>query len=313
MLFFSAGSLGARHSIPERIFLRGSFGFCMPGSYAVYVRAAGLQLQIPLPSVLQERFPGSVVEFREILLRQDSVIKKAEYRQGIAGASQIVILTAYIFVECPYALIYVQISFMAGLRFFILQESFEFRQKGTAFTLQGPAYECSGNFLLAFVQFYHTAFGNSVFYHTKIVISPLLYKPNIGLQAKIPKPEYRRKKCRHPMTDCRKLKNRSTVCCFRKESVFFCVRCRKTMNCQLRILSGKDIRSVYVAIWIRISENSIQKYFHLPGQAARCGCGLYHAIKIPSRATECSDISASPLWYFLKEWSRPKRYIYIGT
>ena len=93
MLFFSAGSLGARHSIPERIFLRGSFGFCMPGSYAVYVRAAGLQLQIPLPSVLQERFPGSVVEFREILLRKDSVIEKAEYRQSIAGAVQTVILT----------------------------------------------------------------------------------------------------------------------------------------------------------------------------------------------------------------------------
>ena len=92
MLFFSAGSLGARHSIPERIFLRGSFGFCMPGSYAVYVRAAGLQLQIPLPSVLQERFPGSVVEFREILLRKDSVIEKAEYRQSIAGAVQTVIL-----------------------------------------------------------------------------------------------------------------------------------------------------------------------------------------------------------------------------
>ena len=100
MLFFSAGSLGARHSIPERIFLRGSFGFCMPGSYAVYVRAAGLQLQIPLPSVLQERFPGSVVEFREILLRKDSVIEKAEYRQSIAGAVQTVILTTYIFVEC---------------------------------------------------------------------------------------------------------------------------------------------------------------------------------------------------------------------
>ncbi len=87
MLFFSAGSLGARHSIPERIFLRGSFGFCMPGSYAVYVRAAGLQLQIPLPSVLQE-------------LRKDSVIEKAEYRQSIAGAVQTVILTTYIFVEC---------------------------------------------------------------------------------------------------------------------------------------------------------------------------------------------------------------------
>ena len=144
MLFFSAGSLGARHSIPERIFLRGSFGFCMPGSYAVYVRAAGLQLQIPLPSVLQERFPGSVVEFREILLRKDSVIEKAEYRQSIAGAVQTVILTTYIFVECLYALIYFQIFLMAGLRFFILQESFEFRQKGTAFTLQGPAYECSG-------------------------------------------------------------------------------------------------------------------------------------------------------------------------
>ena len=106
MLFFSAGSLGARHSIPERIFLRGSFGFCMPGSYAVYVRAAGLQLQIPLPSVLQERFPGSVVEFREILLRKDSVIEKAEYRQSIAGAVQTVILTTYIFVECLYALHY---------------------------------------------------------------------------------------------------------------------------------------------------------------------------------------------------------------
>ena len=160
MLFFSAGSLGARYSIPERIFLRGSFGFCMPGSYAVYVRAAGLQLQIPLPSVLQERFPGSVVEFREILLRKDSVIEKAEYRQSIAGAVQTVILTTYIFVECLYALIYFQIFLMAGLRFFILQESFEFRQKGTAFTLQGPAYECSGNFLLAFIQFYHTAFGD---------------------------------------------------------------------------------------------------------------------------------------------------------
>ena len=109
----------------------------MPGSYAVYVRAAGLQLQIPLPSVLQERFPGSVVEFREILLRKDSVIEKAEYRQSIAGAVQTVILTTYIFVECLYALIYFQIFLMAGLRFFILQESFEFRQKGTAFTLQG--------------------------------------------------------------------------------------------------------------------------------------------------------------------------------
>ena len=265
--------------------------------------------QFTAPPVLQERFPGPIVEFREIVLRQDSVIKKAEYRQGIAGAGQIVILTAYIFVECPYALIYVQIFFMAGLRFFVLLElSLQFRQENAAFTLQGTAYECPGNFLLAFVQFYHTAFGDSVFYHTKIVISALLYKPNIGLQAKIPKPECRRKKCRHPMTDCRKLKNRSTVCCFRKESVFFCVRCRKTMNCQLRILSGKDIRSVYVAIWIRISENSIQKYFHLPGQAARCGCGRYHAIKIPSRATECSD-----MWYSPKEWSRPKRYIYIGT
>lgn len=110
MLFFSAGSLGARHSIPERIFLRGSFGFCMPGSYAVYVRAAGLQLQIPLPSVLQERFPGSVVEFREILLRKDSVIEKAEYRQSIAGAVQTVILTTYIFVECLYALIYAEFN-----------------------------------------------------------------------------------------------------------------------------------------------------------------------------------------------------------
>jgi len=99
----------------------------MPGSYAVYVRAAGLQLQIPLPSVLQERFPGSVVEFREILLRKDSVIEKAEYRQSIAGAVQTVILTTYIFVECLYALIYFQIFLMAGLRFFILQESFEFQ------------------------------------------------------------------------------------------------------------------------------------------------------------------------------------------
>ena len=165
MLFFSAGSLGARHSIPERIFLRGSFGFCMPGSYAVYVRAAGLQLQIPLPSVLQERFPGSVVE-------------KAEYRQSIAGAVQTVILTTYIFVECLYALIYFQIFLMAGLRFFILQESFEFRQKGTAFTLQGPAYECSGNFLLAFIQFYHTAFGDYVFQDSKIIIFGLLKYTN---------------------------------------------------------------------------------------------------------------------------------------
>lgn len=178
MLLFSAGSLGARHSIPERIFLRGSFGFCMPGSYAVYVRAAGLQLQIPLPSVLQERFPGSVVEFREILLRKDSVIEKAEYRQSIAGAVQTVILTTYIFVECLYALIYFQIFLMAGLRFFILQESFEFRQKGTAFTLQGPAYECSGNFLLAFIQFYHTAYGDYVFQDSKIIIFGLLKYTN---------------------------------------------------------------------------------------------------------------------------------------
>lgn len=65
---------------------------------------------------------------------------------------------------------------MAGLRFFILQESFEFRQKGTAFTLQGPAYECSGNFLLAFIQFYHTAFGDYVFQDSKIIIFGLLYK-----------------------------------------------------------------------------------------------------------------------------------------
>lgn len=126
---FSAGSLGARHSIPERIFLRGSFGFCMPGSYAVYVRAAGLQLQIPLPSVLQERFPGSVVEFREILLRKDSVIEKAEYRQSIAGAVQTVILTTYIFVECLYALIYFQIFLMAGLRFSSCRSRLSFARK----------------------------------------------------------------------------------------------------------------------------------------------------------------------------------------
>ena len=125
----------------------------------------------------------SVVEFREILLRKDSVIEKAEYRQSIAGAVQTVILTTYIFVECLYALIYFQIFLMAGsAAFSSLQESFEFRQKGTAFTLQGPAYECSGNFLLAFIQFYHTAYGDYVFQDSKIIIFGLL---------KIYKTEYR--------------------------------------------------------------------------------------------------------------------------
>ena len=80
--------------------------------------------------------------------------------------------------ENLYALIYFQIFLMAGLRFFILQESFEFRQKGTAFTLQGPAYECSGNFLLAFIQFYHTAFGDYVFQDSKIIIFGLLKYTN---------------------------------------------------------------------------------------------------------------------------------------
>ena len=191
MLFFSAGSLGARHSIPERIFLRGSFGFCMPGSYAVYVRAAGLQLQIPLPSVLQERFPGSVVEFREILLRKDSVIEKAEYRQSIAGAVQTVILTTYIFVECLYALIYFQIFLMAGLRFFILQESFEFRQKGTAF---------------------------------------------------------------------RKLKNRGTACCFRKESVFLsCAKYRKH-NFVSSGYCWETVSGVFIPSYGN-TENSLQRHF----------------------------------------------------
>ncbi len=217
---FSDDSLGT--CCPRKNFPASHLQKQPEGSVCGRIRAVNLQLRIPQPPVLQERLPGPIVEFREILLRQDSVIKKAEYRQGIAGAGQTVILTAYIFVECPYALIYVQISFMAGLRFFVLPElSLQFRQKGAAHTLQGSAYECPGNFLLAFVQFYHTAFGDSVFYHTKIVISPLLYKPSIGLQAKIPKPECRSEKRRYPMTDCRELKNRSSACCFRIKSGFF--------------------------------------------------------------------------------------------
>lgn len=149
MCCFSDDSLGI--CCPRKHFPASHLPKLHEGFVCGCIRAVNLQLRIPQPPVLQERFPGPIVEFREIVLRQDSVIKKAEYRQGIAGAGQIVILTAYIFVECPYALIYVQIFFMAGLRFFVLLElSLQFRQENAAFTLQGTAYECPGNFSFGF-------------------------------------------------------------------------------------------------------------------------------------------------------------------
>ena len=129
-----------------------------------------------------------------------------------------------------------------------------FARKVTAFTLQGPAYECSGNFLLGFYPILPYSFRRLCFsglqnnYFRSII---QIYKPDIGPREKIAKTGGDIRNAKFSRMNRRKLKNRGHgLLAFRKESVFLsCAKYRKHNFCQLRILLGNGVRSVYTVIW----------------------------------------------------------------